>query len=188
VKACVSIADRQGNLPGFNRRGVSMATGPEYSADGQWIYFHGEQNFVSRSYRIRPSGTDMQLIGPSQGSGQMPTPSPDGRRVAWADGGGQLVIHDLATGAESVVPGVTNAIAPRWSPDGAWIAYTTGFRGPLMLVRPDGSGLHRVGQHDLSPGISWSPDSKWIIGMANPRNVIADVTTGKSALLNWVGE
>jgi len=31
--------------------------------------------------------------------------------------------------------------APRWSPDGAWIAYAMGFLGPLRLVRPDAGDL-----------------------------------------------
>jgi Tol biopolymer transport system component len=42
------------------------------------------------------------------------------------------------------------AISPEWSPRGDWIAYVTQVRTPLedryylMLVRPDGSGVHRV--------------------------------------------
>ncbi len=181
------IVDLQGNVTELHTPGVSGATWPEYSSDGQWIYFHGTQaGFGNRIYRIRPSGADMQLIGPSQGSGEMPTPSPDGRRVAWVDGFRQLVIHDLATGTESVVPGTTNVYAPRWSPNGAWIAYT-GHPGPLMLVRPDGSDLRQVGQHALRPGISWSPDSRWIIAMGN-WSVVTDVTTGRSGVLNWQGE
>jgi hypothetical protein len=182
----LAIVDLQGNVTVLNTPGVSDATWPEYSADGQWIYFHGEQDFARKVYRIRPSGTDMQLIGPSEGSGEMPTLSPDGRRVAWVNASRQLVVHDLATGTESVVPGTGGVYAPRWSPDGAWIAYT-GYPGPLTLVRPDRSDLRRVGQHELSPGISWSPDSKWIIGLGTFRNVLVDVTTGRSGLLSWGG-
>ena len=183
------IVDLQGNVTVLNTPGVFDATWPEYSADGQWIYFHGrpEQQFTSKVYRIRPDGTDMQLVGPNLGRGEMPTPSPDGRSVAWGNDQLQLVIHDLETGTERVVPGTMDVYAPRWSPDGAWIAYT-GFPGPLMLVRPDGRDLHHVGERDLAPGISWSPDSRWIIGMGSPRNVLVDVTTGRSGLLNWRGE
>jgi len=184
----LSIVDLQGRVTVLNTPGVSNATWPEYSADGQWIYFHGEGQGGTKVYRIRPSGEDMQLIGPTLGRGEMPTPSPDGRRVAWVNERYELVIHDLATGTENVVPGTGNIVyAPRWSPDGEWIAYT-GYPGPLMLVRPDGSDLHRVGQLILWPGITWSPDSRWIIGMGESRNVIIDVTTGRSGLLNWRGE
>src|SRR5690606_37856488 len=38
----LSIVDLQGNVTVLNTPGVSNATWPEYSADGQWIYFHGE--------------------------------------------------------------------------------------------------------------------------------------------------
>ena len=184
----LSIVDLQGNVTELNTPGVSNATWPEYSADGQWIYSQGTQEFGNRVYRIRPSGADMQMIGPSRGRGEMPTPSPDGRRVAWVNELHQLVIHDLATDTESIVPGTTDVYAPRWSPNGAWIAYTRGNAGPLMLVRPDGTDLHRVGQHSMWPGISWSPDSRWVIGMGSPRNVLTDVTTGRSGVLNWRGE
>ena len=184
----LAIVDLQGNVTVLNTPGVLNATWPEFSADGEWIYFQGDQDFVTKVYRIRPPATDVQLVGPSLGRGKMPTPSPDGRSVAWVNDQLQLVIHDLAAGTENVLSWTTDVYAPRWSPDGAWIAYTTGFVGPLMLVRLDGTDLHRVGQHTVWPGISWSPDSKWVIGMASPRNMIADVTTGRSALLTWTGQ
>jgi Tol biopolymer transport system component len=52
-----------------------------------------------------------------------------------------------------------------WSPDGSWIAFQRPY-GQLYLVRPDGSGLHRV-PLDLSLGTgvlnpSWSSDGMWI--------------------------
>ena len=53
-----------------------------------------------------------------------------------------------------------------WSPDGAWIVFQRPY-GQLYLVRPDGSGLHRV-PLELAPGEgalepSWSPDGEWIV-------------------------
>jgi Tol biopolymer transport system component len=52
-----------------------------------------------------------------------------------------------------------------WSPDGRWIVFQRPF-GQLYLVRPDGSGLHRI-PLELPPGAgalnpSWSPDGAWI--------------------------
>ena len=53
-----------------------------------------------------------------------------------------------------------------WSPDGEWIAFQRPY-GQLFLVRPDGTGLHRVyvrlphGAGVRTP--SWSPDGEWII-------------------------
>ena len=51
---------------------------------------------------------------------------------------------------------------PRWSPDGAWIAFISQESGwnELWLIRPDGEGLHRVTSlgADVSD-LEWSPDS-----------------------------
>src|SRR5690606_10826052 len=77
------IVDLQGNVTELHTPGVSGATWPEYSSDGQWIYFHGTQaGFGNRIYRIRPSGADMQLIGPSHGTGEMSTLSQYGSMSA----------------------------------------------------------------------------------------------------------
>ena len=55
---------------------------------------------------------------------------------------------------------------PRWSPDGQWIAYTSGtlVRFPeVRLVRPDGSGDRRLALRRGGAGLSWSPDGREIV-------------------------
>jgi TolB protein len=52
---------------------------------------------------------------------------------------------------------------PRWSPDGAWIAFLSprGGAPQIWRVRPDGTGLSAVtaGPLDVDGRIAWSPDS-----------------------------
>jgi TolB protein len=72
---------------------------------------------------------------------------------------------------------------PAWSPDGQWIAFTREVddRGDtdLFLIRPDGSGLHRVlerpGQ-ELGP--SWSPDGRTLAFTGSDPVVLTGGGTG----------
>ena len=56
---------------------------------------------------------------------------------------------------------------PAWSPDHHWIAFTRTTNGygsfHVFLMRPSGSGVHRLtsGRFDERP--AWSPDSAWVI-------------------------
>jgi Tol biopolymer transport system component len=100
-----------------------------------------------------------------------PQLSPDGRWVAY-----QVTTPDVAANRNRtqifVVPaaggdpkrltdGAASASAPRWSPDGRRLAYTTG--GQVWTMKPDGSDREQV--TDLSTGAAdpvWSPDGKLI--------------------------
>jgi Tol biopolymer transport system component len=55
---------------------------------------------------------------------------------------------------------------PRWSPDGQWIAYTSGTleRFPqIRLVRPDGRDDRRLVLRSGGSGLSWTPDGREIV-------------------------
>jgi dipeptidyl aminopeptidase/acylaminoacyl peptidase len=100
-----------------------------------------------------------------------PQLSPDGRWVAY-----QVTAPDVAanrnrtqiyvvsaSGGEPrrITDGAGSATAPRWSPDGRRIAFTTG--GQVWTMKPDGSDREQV--TDLPTGAAdpvWSPDGKLI--------------------------
>ncbi|HJS26457.1 MAG TPA: hypothetical protein VJ913_04955 [Actinomycetota bacterium] len=125
-------------------------------------------------YSVRASdGGGLRLL--LRGPVSPPRFSPDGTRLSFFDtnegvsppGSGALFVM----GADGSAP---RRITPwgytfgdhGWSPDGAWIVFQRPF-GQLYLVRPDGSGLHRV-PLTLDPGTgavnpSWSPDGAWIV-------------------------
>ena len=107
--------------------------------------------------------------------------SPDGKAIVFHRLIGQakevIVVRPLQ-GKERVIaegPGIGGPESPRWSPDGRWIAYERGTENSadegLYIVRPDGSGRHRLRRGYLSP-VAWSPDGKRIAyGFGYPENV-----------------
>jgi TolB protein len=103
-----------------------------------------------------------------------PRYSPDGARLCYfgtkegvspTGSGALFVMRADGTDPVRITPWGFAFDDHAWSPDGRWIVFQRPF-GQLYLVRPDGSGLHRV-PIELPPGTgalnpSWSPDGAWI--------------------------
>lgn len=115
--------------------------------------------------------------------------SPDGRRLAWQQwnvpnmpwDGSEIVLADLASGGQRVVAGSHDVATaqPRFSPDGAHLAFLSDQTGylTLWLARADGSDPRpllrepfEVGPPPWSPGarsFAWSPDGRQIAYLLN---------------------
>ena len=100
-----------------------------------------------------------------------PQISPNGRRVAFTIGDvnfdanrvvNQIYVTSIDGGnTKQLTSGDRSSSAPRWSPDGKKIAYTTGSQVWVM----DDDGDHKEQVTKISTGAAapvWSPDGKWI--------------------------
>ena len=112
--------------------------GPDYSADGTWIWFNGERDGRVELWRIRPDGTDLEQMTDDAAVNWFPHPSPDGQHVVYlaypegtqghpgglhvslrtmsADGGSTRHLADLYGGQ-----GTINVRS--WSPDSRQFAF-----------------------------------------------------------------
>ncbi|HMN95104.1 MAG TPA: S41 family peptidase [Phycisphaerales bacterium] len=110
-----------------------------------------------------------------------PSPSPDGKVLAFRRGLGDLVLHDLADGSERVlVQGWDTGLDWAWSPDSRHIAYAQNdrnFNKDVFIVRADGSqspvNITRHPDNDDRP--RWSADGKVLVFLSERINNEADV-------------
>jgi len=170
---------------GSNRRALDAAGNPDLnlgcgdvSPDGKRIALEGfgqdGHPELDGIYSVRASdgGGLVRLVA---GPVSPPRYSPDGTRLSFFDtkegvsptGSGALfVMRADGTDLRRITPWGYAFDDHAWSPDGKWIVFQRPY-GQLYLVRPDGSGLHRVpiqlprGAGGLNP--SWSPDGEWIV-------------------------
>ncbi len=102
-----------------------------------------------------------------------PSPSPDGRYLAFRRGRGDLVIRNLETRHERVlVEGWDSTIQWRWSPDSQFIAYAQNdlnFSANIFIVPADGSAdpvnVTRHPRNDHNP--RWSADGRILTFISN---------------------
>jgi len=149
---------------------------------GQVPYLFGEA-FLRRL--TERSGEDTIPKMGRQQAGQFP-PFLDGRTVrkvtgsglhahwtAWATQATEAAERDAdereaqgLTPSRPVTGRGIRQVSPRFSPDGAWVAYTslTLTRFPqIRLARPDGSEDRRLALRNGGSGLAWTPDGKSLV-------------------------
>lgn len=95
-----------------------------------------------------------------------PSPSPDGKQLAFRRGRGGLVILDRVTGKQhTLVSGWDSSLHWAWSPDGRHIAYSQNdrdFNADIWIIPADGASppvnVSRHPDNDVAP--VWSADGK----------------------------
>jgi serine/threonine-protein kinase len=111
----------------------------------------------------------------------VPTLSPDGRRLAFTGNDGRLFIRDENDLKAVPLPGTENAWSPAFSLDGSSIAYIVGFPGDLKVVSLNGgSPVTLVRDSAWASGVSWSEDG-WLYYPGERGGAIMRVRTSGGA-------
>ncbi len=134
-------------------------------------------------YKLIPATTNPVVrLTTSEVCAGRPGVSPDGDTVVFAgnagrfaQGANQLWVvgpDGKARRLELGDPILMQGRAPRWSPDGKWIACTSTrpAQNPdentpkaIWIISADGDQAYRLTDHSLNPlHVAWSPDQKWL--------------------------
>jgi len=175
----------------------SVADMPRWSADGAYLYYAYQgldgRVPVARAERLRVADGERAHLYQDASA---PDVSPNGQRLVFVhdDMSGPSLMSGSADGGAAVeVVGrgaFTNVFGPRFSPDGARIAFVAQGTGPaaeagplgrlaaifavpvayahgepwsVWTVRPDGGDLRRASSlTEDEPLLAWSPDGAWL--------------------------
>jgi Tol biopolymer transport system component/DNA-binding winged helix-turn-helix (wHTH) protein len=102
---------------------------PDFAPDGQRFAFASDRSGNLEIYTAdRDGGHTVQLTSFGKGMAGWPRWSRDGKRIAFdarPNGHAQVFVIDAEGGKPMpLTPATSDASAPAWSPDGAWIYYT----------------------------------------------------------------
>jgi len=169
---------------------------PVWAPDGSSIIFTSERDGSAELYRVKPDGSALERLTNHPAYDDQAAFSPDARQLVFVTSrnGGRAVLWtmDLATRRAKPLTSETGGdFRPSWSPDGKWIAFSSG-RGngfpfshgrwerlqltDIYIIHPDGGGLKKITK---SGDFCGSP--KW---MSDNRHVLAYCMTAEQTLAN----
>jgi Tol biopolymer transport system component len=202
---------------GDGRLVVVQGGQPRFDAKTGWIYYVvANPDFTSEIWRVRRDGTGAtSLVRPTEPGVRLssPSPSPDGRSVAFAQTSevareGELRVLDLTTGDTRTIAtssgggisGYFGISSVRWSPSGEWIAWIDEFKiglygaATVRWSRPDGSDPRQMASSPGERGLAWSPDGRYLAMsvIGNDRYpygpiYVLDISTGDLVRTNATG-
>ena len=114
--------------------------GPDYTPDGQWIYFNSDRTGQMQVWRMKPDGSQQEQVTNDEFNNWFPHPSPDGKWLVFLsydkevkghpeDKDVSLRIMPLAGGKIEILAklfgGQGTINVPSWSPDSKRVAFVS---------------------------------------------------------------
>lgn len=165
---------------------------PEFTLDGQWVFFAGTGPLVADPVRLwRASvatGTATPLplaAGPKPFTVRVrPSPSPDGQQYAAVTDelNGSIRVFQTATGTFTAWS--VHGQRPRWHPSQAKIAFVAQGNGPIFVMNDDGMGVQQLTPDSIvysESVLGWSPDGAWLLA----RQIFPGTGGGHLALIGY---
>ena len=186
---------------------IADAFGPIFAPDGTRLAFYAQRGGADALFVAGADGSQPRALSDGLDLGtstieMRPAWSPDSSRIAFTGfsaGRHHLYVANADGSArEEIGDSNLSRVDPAWSPDGQWIAFQHGTdktsERALYLIRPDGTGEHRVA---TSVGGSfsyrhpeWLPDAgrqvlAYPVGKSSAYNIaILDVATGTETMVS----
>ena len=160
-----------------------------WSPDGKRLLFASARDANIDLYIARPADEDtpwtdsfnftLSRLTDSPAVERFARFSPDGDRVAFVRHKGDLVVMPSEGGAETVLLEHWTTPDYAWSPDGAWIAYSTpdeSYNSEVWIVPATGGTAYNVSRHpDDDFGPHWSKDGRRLVWLSKRRADTFDV-------------
>ncbi len=122
-----------------------LSDGPEFSPDGQWIYFNSSRSGLMQLWRMRPDGSGQEQVTDDAWNNWFPHLSPDGKWIVFLSYGQEvnptehpyyrqvyLRLMPAAGGPARVIAylfgGQGSINVPSWAPDSARVAFVSNTR------------------------------------------------------------
>ena len=160
-----TIPAEKGDARNLTNTSGSAERNPAWSPDGKWIsYFSDSSGEYQLILASQDGGTKRAISLPEPSHYYTPEWSPDAKRILFHDTHLRLWVVDIASGKAThvdtdpfMIP--TRSLAPRFSPDGRWIAYAK--RLPTMFRAIFAYNVETGAKIQMTDGLADAQSPAW---------------------------